>query len=37
MHSDIDTIERTEIISSLRKGDFDVLVGINSCEKDWHS
>ena len=29
MHSDIDTIERTEIIRSLRKGDFDVLVGIN--------
>lgn len=29
MHSDIDTIERTEIIRNLRKGDFDVLVGIN--------
>ncbi len=29
MHSDIDTIQRTEIIRSLRKGDFDVLVGIN--------
>lgn len=29
MHSDIDTIERTEIIRSLRKGDFDVLIGIN--------
>lgn len=29
MHSDIDTIKRTEIIRSLRKGDFDVLVGIN--------
>lgn len=29
MHSDIDTLERVEIISGLRKGDFDVLVGIN--------
>ena len=29
MHSDIDTLERMEIISSLRKGSFDVLVGIN--------
>jgi len=29
MHSDIDTIERSEIIRGLRKGDFDVLVGIN--------
>jgi len=27
--SDIETIERVEIIRSLRKGDFDVLVGIN--------
>ncbi len=29
MHSDIDTLERTEIIRELRKGEFDVLVGIN--------
>jgi excinuclease ABC subunit B len=29
MHSDIDTIERMEIIRGLRLGDFDVLVGIN--------
>ena len=29
MHSDIDTLERIEIISGLRKGEFDVLVGIN--------
>ena len=29
MHSDIDTLERVEIITGLRKGDFDVLVGIN--------
>ncbi len=29
MHSDIDAIERNEIIRGLRLGDFDVLVGIN--------
>jgi len=29
MHSDIDTIERIEIIRDLRLGNFDVLVGIN--------
>ncbi len=29
MHSDIETLERAEIVRSLRKGDFDVLVGIN--------
>lgn len=29
LHSDIDTIERIQIISDLRKGIFDVLVGIN--------
>ena len=29
MHSDVDTVERTEIIRDLRLGHFDVLVGIN--------
>ena len=29
MHSDIDAIERNQIIRSLRMGDFDVLIGIN--------
>jgi excinuclease ABC subunit B len=29
LHSDIDTIERIEILRSLRLGEFDVLVGIN--------
>jgi len=29
LHSDIDTVERVEIIRDLRKGVFDVLVGIN--------
>ncbi len=29
MHSDIDTMERIEIVSGLRNGEFDVLCGIN--------
>jgi excinuclease ABC subunit B len=29
LHSDIDAIDRIEILSRLRKGEFDVLVGIN--------
>ena len=29
LHSDIDTLERIEILRDLRKGEFDVLVGIN--------
>jgi excinuclease ABC subunit B len=29
MHSDIDTLERIEIVSGLRTGEFDVLCGIN--------
>ena len=29
LHSDIDTIERVEILKQLREGTFDVLVGIN--------
>ncbi|MGI6701096.1 MAG: excinuclease ABC subunit UvrB [Christensenellales bacterium] len=29
MHSDIDTLDRIEIIKDLRSGEFDVLVGIN--------
>ena len=29
LHSDIDTVERVEIIRGLRLGDFDVLIGIN--------
>ena len=29
LHSDIDTIERVEIIRALRQGTFDVLIGIN--------
>jgi excinuclease ABC subunit B len=29
LHSDIDTLERIELIRALRQGDYDVLVGIN--------
>ncbi|MGB1950418.1 MAG: excinuclease ABC subunit UvrB [Marinobacter sp.] len=29
LHSDIDTVERVEIIRDLRRGEFDVLIGIN--------
>ena len=29
IHSDVDTLERVEIIQDLRKGLFDVLIGVN--------
>ncbi len=29
LHSDVETLERIEILTGLRRGDFDVLVGIN--------
>lgn len=29
IHSDVDTLERIEILQDLRKGEFDILVGIN--------
>ncbi|MEO0513350.1 MAG: excinuclease ABC subunit UvrB [Planctomycetota bacterium] len=29
LHSEIDTLERVEILTDLRKGEFDVLVGVN--------
>lgn len=29
LHSDINTVERVEILRGLRRGDFDVLIGIN--------
>ena len=29
LHSDIDTLERVEIIRNLRLGEFDVLIGVN--------
>jgi excinuclease ABC subunit B len=34
IHSDIDTLERIEIMQDLRKGLFDVLIGVNFV-KDW--
>ena len=35
LHSDIDTVERVEIIRDLRLGEFDVLVGSTSYGKVW--
>jgi excinuclease ABC subunit B len=29
LHSDIETLERSDILDNLRKGDYDILVGIN--------
>src|SRR5690625_7958482 len=29
LHSDVDTLRRVEVLRGLRRGDFDVLVGIN--------
>jgi excinuclease ABC subunit B len=29
LHSDVDTLERIELLRDLRRGDFDVLIGIN--------
>ena len=29
LHSEIDTLERLEILTALREGEFDVLVGVN--------
>jgi len=29
IHSDVETLERVEIMQGLRKGDFDVLIGVN--------
>ncbi len=34
LHSDIDTLERVAIVRDLRKGKFDVLVGVNLLRKD---
>ena len=35
LHSEIDTIERTEIINALRLGHIDVIVGINLLREGW--
>ena len=37
LHSDINTLERMDIIRDLRLGEFDVLIGINLLGKDWIS
>jgi excinuclease ABC subunit B len=35
IHSDIDTLERIEIMQDLRKGLFDVLIGVNLLREGW--
>ena len=35
MHSDIDSVERVEILRDLRLGAFDVLIGINLLREAW--
>ena len=35
LHSDIDTLERGEILRNFARRRFDVLVGINSCVRAW--
>lgn len=35
MHSDVETLERIEIIRDLRLGAFDVLIGINLLREVW--
>jgi len=35
LHSDIDTIERVEILRGLRAADFDILVELTCCAKVW--
>ena len=35
LHSEIETLERIKILRDLRLGEFDVLVGINLCERVW--
>ena len=35
LHSEIDTLERVEILRDLRLGEFDVLVGINLLRRGW--
>lgn len=37
LHSDIDTLERAQIIRDMRLDVFDVLVGSICCGKDWIS
>ena len=36
MHSDVDVVERTQILHDLRAGEFDVLVGINLLREGLH-
>ena len=33
IHSDVDTLTRVQIMEDLRKGVYDVLIGVTSCVK----
>ena len=35
LHSEIDTLERIQIIRDLRLGEYDVLVGVNLLREGW--
>jgi excinuclease ABC subunit B len=35
IHSEVDTLERIEIMQDLRKGFFDVLIGVNLLREGW--
>jgi excinuclease ABC subunit B len=35
LHSEIDTLERVNILKDLRKGEFDVLIGVNLLREGW--
>jgi hypothetical protein len=37
LHSEIDTLERIQIIRELRLGEYDVLVGVNLLREGWTS
>jgi len=35
LHSEVETLDRIKILRDLRRGEFDVLIGINLLAKDW--
>ena len=35
MHSEIETLERIKLLRDLRKGEYDVLIGINLLREGW--
>ena len=37
LHSDIETLERSDILDNLRNGEYDILVGIKKYYEDYHN